>query len=81
VVIWPENVEIFRLFTALGTQWRVGAAGATGLDYGVVRETARLAGLGKVTPERFQGLQACEGEALSVWAEQRDRERERGRHR
>lgn len=31
--VWPENWAAFSLFASLSTQWRVGPAGATGLDY------------------------------------------------
>jgi hypothetical protein len=33
VEIWPENHRAYFLFVELQTQWRVGAGGATGLDY------------------------------------------------
>lgn len=33
VEVWPENWQAFALFCALRTQWRVGMAGPTGLDY------------------------------------------------
>lgn len=31
--VWPENHEVFILFSQMQTQWRVGANGPTGLDY------------------------------------------------
>lgn len=36
VEIWPDNVVAFNLFSFLGTQWRTGADGPAGLDYGVM---------------------------------------------
>lgn len=36
VEIWPDNLTAVNLFIAVLTQWRVGIAGATGLDYNVV---------------------------------------------
>ena len=33
VEVWPENWPAVRLFNRLGTQWRIGMIGATGLDY------------------------------------------------
>ena len=33
VDVWPENQSAYFLFAQLQTQWRVGAAGAIGLDY------------------------------------------------
>ncbi|TQJ97325.1 DUF1799 domain-containing protein [Achromobacter sp. SLBN-14] len=34
--LWPEHVPAFNLFTRNYTQWRVGAGGPIGLDYGVL---------------------------------------------
>jgi hypothetical protein len=36
VDVWPDTYEPLRLFRLMDTQWRVGASGATGLDYGVL---------------------------------------------
>jgi len=36
VELLPENEVVFDLFCSLGTQWRVGMSGATGLDYGAL---------------------------------------------
>ena len=70
VEIWPDNWPVFRLFNALGTQWRTGACGATGLDYSVIREVASLIGIKKrQIPELFPDLQVMEAEALAVMAE------------
>lgn len=70
VEIWPDNWPVFRLFNALGTQWRTGAGGATGLDYSVIREVAALIGIKKrQIPELFPDLQVMEAEALAVMAE------------
>ncbi|MHA6234290.1 DUF1799 domain-containing protein [Pseudomonas fluorescens group sp. PF-69] len=70
VEIWPDNWPVFRLFNALGTQWRTGPGGATGLDYSVIREVAALIGIKKrQIPELFPDLQVMEAEALAVMAE------------
>ncbi|EJM92405.1 DUF1799 domain-containing protein [Pseudomonas sp. GM67] len=70
VEVWPDNWPVFRLFNALGTQWRTGACGATGLDYSVIREVASLIGIKKrQIPELFPDLQVMEAEALAVMAE------------
>jgi len=55
------------LFLALRTQWRIGMAGATGLDYNAVPVTAGLLDI-KVTPVVMLDLQLMEGEALAAWA-------------
>lgn len=36
VEVWPENWPAFRLFSRVGTQWRVGVNGRTGLCYEAV---------------------------------------------
>ena len=70
VEIWPDNWPGFRLFNALGTQWRTGAGGATGLDYASIRDVASYIGIKKrQIPELFPDLQVMEAEALAVMAE------------
>jgi hypothetical protein len=70
VEVWPGNWPAFRLFNALGTQWRTGACGATGLDYTSIRDVASFIGIKKKhLPEIFPDLQIMEAEALAVMAE------------
>ncbi len=40
--IWPEHLEVLSLFLRCITQWRSGANGVMGLDYGVVLQMASL---------------------------------------
>ena len=40
--IWPEHQEALELFMRCATQWRSGANGVMGLDYGVVLQMASL---------------------------------------
>ena len=40
--IWPEHQEALELFIRCATQWRSGANGVMGLDYGVVLQMASL---------------------------------------
>jgi hypothetical protein len=40
--IWPEHQEVLELFIRCVTQWRSGANGVMGLDYGVVLQMASL---------------------------------------
>ena len=42
--IWPENLQAYELFCAMDTQWRIGMAGPTGLDYGVLPVALRMIG-------------------------------------
>lgn len=63
------------LFFALSTQWRWASAGMagtfrTGLDYGVLRETARNTAI-KMTPAVFDDIRTLEREALVVWSRKR----------
>lgn len=69
----PEAESIIALYAAAQTQWRVGMAGATGLDYAGVEALGRLRGT-PLDPATFQGLQVCEHAALGAMREQRRRE-------
>ena len=40
--VWPEHVDVLQMFLRVQTQWRTGANGVIGLDYGVVLQLARL---------------------------------------
>jgi hypothetical protein len=46
-------VQAVNVFIAVGTQWRVGMAGATGLDYNVLYRKLDRMGL---TPARYDEL-------------------------
>lgn len=67
VEIWPDVLPAYELFSHLGTQWRVGAGGATGLDYNVLYHKMGRMGL---SAEQFESLEAdiqvMEGEALKA---------------
>lgn len=45
--IWPENYEPFQLFSEVSSQWRVGYAGRTSLDYNVIFTLMSLKGVKK----------------------------------
>jgi hypothetical protein len=40
--VWPEHMKVLSLFLRCMTQWRCGASGVIGLDYGVVLQMASL---------------------------------------
>ena len=67
VEVWEENTEAFSLFAFLCTQWRVGMAGPTGLDYNVMFHKLDRMGL---SPEAYaqmeSDIQVMEREALST---------------
>lgn len=74
VGVLPEGMDAARLFLALSTQWRfAGMDGVpTGIDYGAVEPTARLAGI-EATPALFDLVRTMEAEALAARRERRDR--------
>ena len=56
----------------MGTQWRTGACGATGLDYTSIRDVTGFLGLTRAqATDIFPDLRIMEAEALRVMAEQR----------
>ena len=70
VEVWPDAWPAFCLFEALGTQWRLGPGGASGLDYAVIQGTAKMLGIKRRELERaFPDLRILESEALVVMAE------------
>ncbi|SFM63547.1 DUF1799 domain-containing protein [Rugamonas rubra] len=64
--IWPDNLNAFQIFSFLGTQWRVGMSGATGLDYNVMyRKMDRLALSPGDYDELERDIQIMESAALA----------------
>ena len=52
--IWPDNLAAFEIFNFMGTQWRVGMGGPTGLDYNVMyRKMDRLS----LPPDDYDALE------------------------
>ena len=70
--LWPEHAEPFSLFMQLQSQWHVGMAGRTGLDYPGVEVHLRHHVARKQRRERFRQLQLLERAALDAWATQRE---------
>jgi hypothetical protein len=68
--VWPEHERAWRLFNALQTQWRVGMAGPTGLDYNVLFHKMDRMGL---DPDEYEEVEAdirvMEQEALATMSE------------
>lgn len=63
--VWPDNWEYVKLFNTLGTQWRVGVNGATGLDYTAIRNAFVMMGVPRIKwPDMFDAMQLMEVEAL-----------------
>ncbi|MNH91842.1 hypothetical protein D3C81_1510660 [compost metagenome] len=73
VEVWPDNWPSFLVMESMGTQWRTGACGATGLDYGVLPNVMKLVGIpAKHRSVVFHDIRVMESEAIAVMAETRD---------
>ncbi|MGA5482724.1 DUF1799 domain-containing protein [Pseudomonas siliginis] len=71
--VWPDNWESFLVMDSMWTQWRTGACGATGLDYGVLPGVMKLVGIpAKERSRVFQDIRVMEAEAIAVMAAARD---------
>lgn len=71
--LWPENVETWRVWQEVQTQWRVGMSGMTGLDYAGVR--AHLTEIGSSGDERralYDCIRVMERETLAAVADRRE---------
>lgn len=69
--LWPCNVRAYNLWCACQTQWRVGMAGRTGLDYTGVEVVMRQQGIDRKEQRHlFASLQAMEVAAINVWVQQ-----------
>lgn len=77
--LWPENVPVWQLWQAVQTQWRIGMAGATGLDYAGVEALVRMRRLSSRAemPELIEGLQTMEVATLDEWARKAERKAKR----
>lgn len=67
IKLWPENVLPKDVFEAMGSQWRIGFAGPTGLDYGALTGVMRIL---RVTADDeidvFDAVRVMEGAALTM---------------
>jgi hypothetical protein len=74
IELWATNAQSFAVFESMGTQWRMGMAGATGLDYQALPVVLEMAGLKKrkVRAAIFADLRVMEREALRTMAYNRD---------
>ena len=77
IEIWPENYQAYGVFSALGTQWRIGMNGPTGLDYNVLPLIEkRLQVPEEDSADLFECLRIMENEALDEMRRQRDEQAE-----
>lgn len=72
--IMPANWEATQTFVRCQTQWRVGMAGPTGLDYPAVETVMRLLGV-EDPADCFDRLQIIEAESLRIYADRRAADR------
>lgn len=71
--VWPENESAFDLFRSLGSQWRIGACGPTGLDHNVLLlRLDRMLIEGDVREQIDADVRVMEAEALQVMNEERE---------
>lgn len=66
MAVWPCNRLAALVFMSMGTQWRQGPAGPTGLDYGLgLSRVMRAHGVPAAQRDQvFADLQVMEGAAL-----------------
>lgn len=70
VEVYPDVWPAFILLDAMGTQWRAGVGGPTGLDYSALPHVMRLLEIPKnLRSSLFQDLRVMEAEALLVMSE------------
>jgi len=67
---WPDTRAAVELFRRVATQWRTGAAGATGLDYAAIYPLMDRMGLSAdAWDDLFSDIQVMEAEALDAMHE------------
>ncbi len=71
--VWRQNWDAFRIFAGLGTQWRVGMNGATGMDYTAVWATLHaLVPSARRRNKVFGQIRIMESAALELMSERRE---------
>lgn len=67
IELWPDNVDAVDVFIGMGTQWRMGPGGATGLDYAALPFVMRSVGIPAADrSDVFDGVRVMEIEALGA---------------
>lgn len=70
-MIWPETWPAVDLFLKVQTQWRGGASGIIGLDYGAVRWVMQLYG-SEDDWELLEDLQVIEARVIERVNDRKD---------
>lgn len=70
--VYPDNAQSVRVFIDVINQWRVGARGATGLDFNVLPFVMDVRKVREEDRERvFDDITIMEREALRIFGEMR----------
>lgn len=65
LAIWPDVWAAFKVFKALGTQWRVGFSGPSGLEYQAIPFVLRMQAIPRSDwPAIFDDIGVMESAAL-----------------
>lgn len=73
VYLWPENVEVWKLFQAVRTQWIIGVGGPSGLYYPGVEVVLRKHRVKRCEElDIFSKIQVMERAMLDAWSEKRN---------
>ena len=65
VEVWPENWGAYSVLCAMDTQWRIGMAGPTGLDYAALPVAIRMVGASRADwTQLMADVRVMEGAAL-----------------
>lgn len=63
--VWPDNAMVVAAFIAMGTQWRTGNSGPTGLDYSALPVVMQMLKIPESDQsEVFDGVYKMEDAAL-----------------
>lgn len=74
IEVFEDNWNTFLVFDSMATQWRIGNAGPSGLDYNVIPLCLESLEIDRTElKEILPGVRVMESEALSVMAEERER--------
>ncbi len=65
--VWPDTLTSINAFISMETQWRIGFAGATGMDYAALPAVLDLMEVPPAErPQLFEDLRAMEAHALTL---------------
>lgn len=78
--LWPDNEDALKVFSAMGTRWDVGMAGAIGLIYAELPFVFEMVGIDrKDWPVVFDDVQVMEQTELAYWHQKRALEEQKNK--